>query len=354
MVSNPNWRKKELDIVFELLAALTEPLDMHKALSAAYPLIRKLIPTEHGALCVSRSDDPSLYDWAVAEMPEGFFRGYADIAEHDFVRAAVAKKPNIVLCDADMLPSRNDLERHVSYDYCRSHGVPIEHAMAVMLATEPSWHGGIMLYRDKRVAFSEHERRILQFLTPYLSRTVANCKRFGDLVRWSSVLETSMSLYRTGILVFSSTLRLMTCSNGVEQLLGRCFARERQCDDGLPESLYRQLRRLPQGLIPAAAPPPWIPPARGSGVVVTFVPVIKDFGTCWLVLLDEIPEEWREKLTPSEIDVAVRVAQGWDNELVADELGNTVLTVKTHLYRIFNKLGLENRAVLMARFRQRK
>lgn len=354
MVSNPDWRKQELDIVFELLAVLTEPLDMHKALSAAYPLVRKLIPTEHGALCVSRSDEPTLYDWTVAEMPEGFFRGYADIAEHDFVRAAVARRPNVVLCDADMVPSRTDLEHHVTYDYCRSHGVPIEHAMAVMLSTEPTWHGGLMLYRDKRVAFSEHERQILQFLTPYLCRTVANCKRFGDLARWSSLLETSISLYRTGVLVLSSTMRLLACSNGAEGLLGRCFKRDRRADDGLPESLHRQIRRLPQGLIPAAPPSPWIPSARGAGVVVTFVPVVKDFGTCWLVLLDEIPEDWREKLTLSEIDVAVRVAQGWDNQLVADELGNTVLTVKTHLYRIFNKLGIENRAVLMALFRQRK
>jgi DNA-binding CsgD family transcriptional regulator len=355
MMPIPTLRKKELEVVFELLEVLQSSLDMNQTLRGAYPLLCRLVAVDHGAMCISRTEDSSQYDWTVAEMPESFFRDYAQVAQFDFVRLAVAQKPNIVLCDPDMLApqERAQVDRHPMVQYSRSNHMRIEQIMAVMFSTDPSWNGGLTLYRDNRHAFTDHERSILQFLTPFFASAMGNCKRYGDLLRWSTVMETSFTIHRTSMLMFSTAMKWVGGSNGVDQALDRCFGKGNRGRDGLPIVLLAELERLPRGASPATPPLPWIPAKSGAGVVVTYVPVVKEFGMVWMVLLDEVPEEWRARLTPTEIDVAVRVAQGWDNALVGLELGISPMTVKTHVYNIFNKLGIGKREVLTTRFKAR-
>jgi DNA-binding NarL/FixJ family response regulator len=48
-------------------------------------------------------------------------------------------------------------------------------------------------------------------------------------------------------------------------------------------------------------------------------------------------------LRPSEIAVCLLVADGLSNKEIAQELGITVSTVKTHLYSIYQKLGVPSR-----------
>lgn len=50
-----------------------------------------------------------------------------------------------------------------------------------------------------------------------------------------------------------------------------------------------------------------------------------------------------EELTDREIDVLKLVAQGASNSEVADQLGVTINTVKTHLKHIYSKLQIDNR-----------
>lgn len=47
-----------------------------------------------------------------------------------------------------------------------------------------------------------------------------------------------------------------------------------------------------------------------------------------------------------EVDVPLRVLLGWDNQLIADELGCSLATVKKHLQHIFDKLGIPSRTAL--------
>ena len=53
-------------------------------------------------------------------------------------------------------------------------------------------------------------------------------------------------------------------------------------------------------------------------------------------------------LTPREREVACLVARGLSNKQVARELGLSAGTVKLHLHRIFQKLGVNNRRSLGA------
>ena len=50
------------------------------------------------------------------------------------------------------------------------------------------------------------------------------------------------------------------------------------------------------------------------------------------------------ELTPREKDVLTLIAKGHTNAGIADELYISGLTVKTHIGRIFTKLGLRDRA----------
>jgi DNA-binding CsgD family transcriptional regulator len=57
-------------------------------------------------------------------------------------------------------------------------------------------------------------------------------------------------------------------------------------------------------------------------------------------------------LTPTEVDVASAVAGGLTNKQAAERLFISVPTVKTHLRHIFAKLGIDNRAQLVAEVSQ--
>ncbi len=57
-------------------------------------------------------------------------------------------------------------------------------------------------------------------------------------------------------------------------------------------------------------------------------------------------EALREQLTERELEVIALAARGLTNKKIAGRLGIGVGTVKTHLYNIFQKLGVKNRTEL--------
>jgi len=56
---------------------------------------------------------------------------------------------------------------------------------------------------------------------------------------------------------------------------------------------------------------------------------------------------WARVLSPRELDVALLVARGLPNKVVAHALGLSEATVKLHLNSVFRKLGLTNRYALL-------
>jgi DNA-binding NarL/FixJ family response regulator len=57
--------------------------------------------------------------------------------------------------------------------------------------------------------------------------------------------------------------------------------------------------------------------------------------------------KWSTALTAREREIALLVARGWPNKQVARALGLSTGTVKMHLHRIFQKLGIANRRALI-------
>ncbi|ESA38289.1 two-component response subfamily [Leptolyngbya sp. Heron Island J] len=54
-------------------------------------------------------------------------------------------------------------------------------------------------------------------------------------------------------------------------------------------------------------------------------------------------------LTGRELEIAILVASGCSNKLIAKKLGISSWTVSSHLRRIYSKLSIENRAALACR-----
>jgi DNA-binding NarL/FixJ family response regulator len=77
----------------------------------------------------------------------------------------------------------------------------------------------------------------------------------------------------------------------------------------------------------------------------------------WAEGLEEAPMSiephevvWARALSPRELDVALLVARGLPNKVVARELG-LAEGVKIHLYSVFRKLGAESRYTLILQAR---
>lgn len=70
--------------------------------------------------------------------------------------------------------------------------------------------------------------------------------------------------------------------------------------------------------------------------------------------VDSVHDDVLNELTERERDVALRVAQGHSNKIVARELGITERTVKAHLGAIFRKLEVKDRMQLILRLAREK
>lgn len=78
---------------------------------------------------------------------------------------------------------------------------------------------------------------------------------------------------------------------------------------------------------------------------MTDLPVLHHEGGCPCLnaaMLDAIRRRDWPPLTGREIQVLERIAQGHNYEVIGEELGVTVDTVKSHMRRIFKKLKARN------------
>lgn len=340
-------------LALKLLEALGSSLDVQAILTEAYPLLARLVPADYGALGVSSTARPQDFQWAIAELPSSFFAAYSEMAAHDFVRRSVVEQPNRVLRDQEMVP-RRELERNVLYRRAREVGAPVEQVMAVMLHVDEHWQSGLSLYRERRRPFSDRERARLQRLAPAFANAVGNCYRFGHLATWKSALDELLASTSQATLLVTHGGTEVGRSPGVTALLNRWFAAHEQARGRLPELVLRLVLGAPAGESRTL----WRRGAQSS-LQVSVHPVTGYLGSArWMVRLKEhteptMPDAWLQRLTRREQQVAAGVLRGWDNRLIAAELGCAEATVKKHLQSIFQKLGLESRTSLVSRAAER-
>jgi DNA-binding CsgD family transcriptional regulator len=257
-----------------------------------------------------------------------------------------------VLRDTEMLP-RPELEANRLYRHCHEIGVPLEHVMSIMLDFGSDWHAGITLYRGRRHGFSDRDRHLLQQLAPSLGNTVRSCKLLSEAQRRSALLDAILEQEGLDAIILSPRLVEIARTGGLGPLLTKWFART-ECDrTGLPHELVEKLRRLIRERKTdalAASSSEWRMDRHGTSLRVTFVPLPEAARTAgWALVFQEvhpIPKSWERALTPTQREVAKWILAGWDNHLIAEEVGCEPTTVKKHVQHIFDRLGVSSRAAL--------
>lgn len=333
----------ETRLALAIRDALGSSLDIRESWNAAHPLLLRLIPSTHAAVGLTNPTHPGRFDWLVADMPRAFFDSYGEVAQHDFVLQSVRRQPNSVLRDAEMVP-RPVLEANPMYGLARDLGTPLEQVMSTLLHVDGDWQSGISLYRADRRPFSSRERELLQGLTPAFANAVRNWRRFGELARRSDDLDALLVLKGLAMVVFVPPGREVTRTLPAEALLARWFGASRRTPAPLAEQVRKWFLRRQAEAAPGARR--WNRP-HGSLLVEAYW-----LDSCRLaVVLRETASAPPELslLTPREQQVLCRLLDGCDNAMIAAALGCREATVKKHVYKIFNKLGVDRRPQLMAR-----
>jgi DNA-binding CsgD family transcriptional regulator len=343
-------------LVDDVKDALGSSLDIQQVLKTAYPLLQRVVPADYAALGITVPGNPQAFDWLVADMPQTFFCAYPELAQHDFVLKAVLQAPNQVRRDCEML-SRRDLEANLLYRRARDLGMPLEQVMSAMLHVDGEWASGISLYRSERRPFTEQDQVILQGIIPAFGNAVRNCRAFGQRACRGQLLEGILASEALPTLLFEPPARELSRTAAATHLLEKWF-RPFEGKRGLPEALLAYLVLL--GNAENELPPASYTLCRGPvGELQVRAHRVTSLGISYLALvLHEVPRspslpgDWSVRLTPRELEVAERVAEGFDNQSIAEFLGVTLSTLKKHVTSVFNKLGVDSRAQLIAHARR--
>ena len=134
--------------------------------------------------------------------------------------------------------------------------------------------------------------------------------------------------------VFDKPLKAGVCSDQpqVEEML-ECvrLGATAYCNSYMAAEHYRQLRRL------VAAGDSWFPP-----------PLLKQtFALAQQAIKPSLRSDLLTALTARESEIALAVCDGNSNRRIAEMLGISEATVKTHLTNIFRKLEVEDRMGLV-------
>jgi DNA-binding CsgD family transcriptional regulator len=313
--------------------ALSSSLDLREVLGNASPLLFELVPAEYAALGVTDAGTSEL-EWIVARMPPGFFEAYPSFSADDFVLRSVLSAPNKVLRDSEMI-GRRELEQNRMYGFARDLGTPLEQVMSAMLHADGQWRSGISLYRSERRPFSELDRALLGALLPDLRRSVRNCRRFAEVDRKARLLESVLLDQNLAVLLLSPGGAEIGRTPAATALLEKYYPAHARRGGAVPEDLR------------------FGSPAE---LAVRRYQVATAPGACTALVLEEkhvptLPSSWNDRLTRREREVAQGILAGWDNELIAQDLGCSPLTVKKHVSSVLDKLGADTRKQLLARAR---
>jgi DNA-binding CsgD family transcriptional regulator len=337
-----------MQAITDVCDALGSSLDLAQAFRDACPALLKAIPADYAAVGVTTTGLPNELDWIAPSMPAAFFESYADLAAHDFVLRAVRGAPNRVLRDSEMLP-RGELESNPMYGRARDLGMPIEHVMSTLLHAGEDWSSGISLYRAEHRPFSELDRTVLERLSPMLKNTVHNCRLFRDADVRGKTLEALLSKHGLAAVVFSPSGKEIARSAVVADLVERWFSPTERRSGQLPDELLHRVRsgastRQGREILRTAAT---------RDLIVRIYTLSQNGRAHRALVLEDVPnapsapERWRKILTRCQYQVVDRVVRGWDNRLVADDLGCAEWTVRAHLRDAYPKLGVGTRAQLM-------
>lgn len=337
----------EYQLIVRFGQAIHGTLDLHVALDQALPFLERLVSVDHIALAVSRPGTRHDYEWFNNTLPEKYLGAYPEIADHDFVRAAVAEKPNQVMRDHQMI-SRQKLRRHVLYTRARDTGANLEHVMAVMLSYEQDWSSGLSLYRTRNTPFSDREAAILELLVPSLVNAVRNNREYDERTR-EALLEPVIAHAGFAVLWLDARLREVNRTPQASALIERFFAANERKSGTAPEAMLRPLREYFADRTQLRQPPEATRDGELDQLRMRYVP-LPDRGL-WAVVLSTRGLSpglgLGSELPPALRKIAARLLRGHSNQRIADDNNTKLSTVKQQVSDIYRRLGVKGRKGLI-------
>ena len=335
--------------------------------SGVLKALEKVIPSHVTAYCiVTRSDTGTVASEVLSESGlSGIDAFNRNIHEHPFINLMhadvlgphpfmedilrslsrrlpgyVAKHGNTAVKISDALTDRQFRSLAMYNDGLRKDRV--NYQIGLVLTFSQTCQTVACLHRDKR-DFSERDRLILNLLGPHIIQASRNAETAAWLMRAAAGGETD-----GGVIVLGPDRRISYFSETAFRTLTRHF-KPLRTHGRLPEDLDRWVRAERQGRTTVGGPPPkpFSKPGDGTDLIARLV--MGRAGEETIVLTEKrLPSDPRTGLetlglTPRESEVLYWVAHGKSNTAVSGILGITLNTVKKHLDRIYQKLGVENR-----------
>jgi len=354
MVKGMVLRRHEQRAVNDLRDALTASHDLRAVLKDVFPLLLSLVGADSCALVAPLTGNAGQLVWISHNVPSTFLGqgAYDKMLPHDFVLGAVRKRLRVVLRDDEMC-TRRAFEGNMMYHHARDVGGPVEQVLAVMLHDGEHLLSGLSLYRGLRRPFSERARGLLQQLTPAIANVVRNCWYTAKTALKGALCDSLLDSEEGGIIFLRSPVREIERTARAAELLDVWFAGEPSVG-GLPRVLVEELAQAQaaraRGLVSAQR---LMKEGKNVDLKVKFLPLrAPDGEPLWALVLCEVPRvpsSWEALLTPREYYIVPWLLRGWDEDLVASEVGCQSGTVKKHIQRIYVKLGVENRVTLLCR-----
>ncbi|MBZ4401447.1 LuxR C-terminal-related transcriptional regulator [Myxococcus faecalis] len=346
-----HFTSKELELRERIITALHSSLSLPLVLEATRAPLLELTPADHMGLCVMTPGPPLDFQWLVPGHRLTLLDEYPRWADSDFVRAPIFAQPNVVLRDTQMLP-RRALEASALYRRSQELDLRLEHVMAVLLPAKETLLGAFTLYRDRRVEFSEHEAALLTSLTPHLTNAIRNCRDMQAARSGARLLEELYNRPDAGFLVVLPPSRELLRSERARVLLDTWFAPSDLHASGIPGMLLERLQALTRMSPDERLKHNPLVSLRGETyLVVRFIELPQPEGPAqWALSMNEVPmsiplpQNMRLQLTNRQVDIAQGILRNWSNEQIAEHLGLSEDTVKTHVRDIFGRLKVDNRA----------
>jgi DNA-binding CsgD family transcriptional regulator len=194
--------------------------------------------------------------------------------------------------------------------------------------------------RDRR-SFTESERVKLNLVRPHILQAYANVEELAGHVDEKRDLQTALRETGHGLIALDRDDRVAHATPGAPECLTRFFP-DAAALDGLPPALADWLASDPTT--------PFVLHGRNERLIVRSPH--RTHRRLLLLSEERLPQlPDRERLTAREVEVLAWVAQGKSNAAIAVILGLAAGTVKLHVQRILDKLGVENRtaATVVAR-----
>jgi DNA-binding CsgD family transcriptional regulator/GAF domain-containing protein len=230
----------------------------------------------------------------------------------------------------------------------------VEAELICPVAVHPQSRIMFVLFHRDRGDFGERDRALLNLLQPHLSQAYWNARAFTNLRNELRMARRLVEVLDCGLVVLSSkgTVRLIT--EQARKWLQDYFETPRLQSNLLPVTLKEWVVNQQTSLgrrdpVPALLRPLVL--ARENRKLV--IRLILEADQTLLVF-----DEQRTTVDPTsleplgltrrEAEVLSWVAEGKTNSDIGQILGASPLTVKKHLERIFQKVGVENRTAAAA------